>query len=85
MVRLAVAGVLVQGGVLAFAAVAQYKLKLPKNHLPLVTSGSPVLVVGTVFLAVGMFLCPQVVESSTEEVTYLPTGDDKSIFRLQQG
>lgn len=85
MVSLVIVGVLVQGGVLAFAAVAQYTLKLKKNDLPPTTSGFPVFVAGTVFLAVGMFLCAQVVELSTEEVTYLPAGDGKTVIWLQQG
>lgn len=85
MVSLVIVGVLVQGGVLAFAAIAQYTLKLTKNDLPPPTSGFPVFVAGTVFLAVGMFLCAQVVELSTEEVTYLPAGDGKTVIWLQQG
>lgn len=85
MVGLVVVGFLVQGGVLSFAAVVQYTLKLKKNDLPPITSGFPVFVTGTVFLAVGMFLCAQVVGLSTDEVTYLPTGDDKTVIWLQQG
>lgn len=85
MVSLVIVGVLVHGGVLAFAAVAQYTLKLKKNDLPPVTSGFPVFVAGTLFLAVGMFFCAQVVELSSEEVKYLPPGDDKTVIWLQQG
>ncbi|RPB17558.1 hypothetical protein P167DRAFT_581021 [Morchella conica CCBAS932] len=67
-----VIGVIVQGGVLVYAAITQYILKLEKNDAPPIGYGFPLFLAGTVVLAIGMFLCAQVVELSTEEKTWVP-------------
>ncbi|KAL0632692.1 hypothetical protein Q9L58_008413 [Maublancomyces gigas] len=85
LVVFVVLGVLLQGGVLVFAAIAQYKLRLQKNDLPPVAYGFPVFVIGTLSLAVGMFLCAHEVEISTIETTWVPQKNSGSVIWLQQG
>lgn len=85
LIAFVVLGVLLQGGVLVFAAIAQYRLQLQKNDLPPVAYGFPVFLVGTLSLAVGMFLCAHEVEISTKETTWIPQGDSGSVIWLQQG
>lgn len=65
-------GSILQISVIVFAAVTQYQLKLIKNDAPPLGYGFPLLLCGTIALAVGMFLCAQVVETSTEEHDWLP-------------
>lgn len=65
-------GVLLQGGVLVFAGLVQYKPAILEDNQP-IGYGFPLFLSGTLSLAVGMFLCAQVVESSTTEYTYKPT------------
>lgn len=64
-------GVLLQGGVLVFSGLAQYKPEILDGNEP-IQYGFPLFLTGTVSLAVGMFLCAQVIESSTNEYTYKP-------------
>lgn len=85
LVAFVVLGVLLQGGVLVFAAIAQYRLGLRKNDLPPVAYGFPVFVIGTLSLSVGMFLCAHEVEISTLETTWVPQRDSGSVIWLQQG
>lgn len=85
LVGFVVLGVLLQGGVLVFAAIAQYRFRLRKNDLPPVAYGFPVFVIGTLSLAVGMFLCAHEVEISTIETTWVPQKKSGSVIWLQQG
>lgn len=79
-------GVVLQGGVLVYSAVVQYALKLSKNDELVSSYGFPLFAAGTLFLALGMFLCAEVVESSTDEITWVPTKPaTTSIIWLQQG
>lgn len=81
-------GFVLQTSVVVFAALTQYQLKLPKDDEPPLSYGFPLLVFGTISLAVGMFLCAQVVETSTEEHVWLPRGDvarHATIIWIQQG
>lgn len=81
MLFLGIVGVLVQGGVLAFATHAEVE----EERSPADNVRVPVFVAGMVFLAAGVFRCADVVRLSTEEATYLPDGDDKSVIWVQQG
>lgn len=85
LIGIVIFGFLLQGGVLAFGAIAQYKLKLKKNNLPVVFYGFPVFFVGTLTLAVGRFLCAHTVETSTDEDTWVPHKGPRSVIWLQQG
>lgn len=83
-----VIGVILQGGVLVYAAIIQYVLKLEKNDAPPIGYGFPLFLAGTVVLAIGMFLCAQVVELSTEEKIWVPVDNHigaMDIIWLQQG
>lgn len=60
LVAIALLGFILQAGVLVFAAFAQYRSRprvldeaRPRGY------GFPILVIGTLCLAVGMFLCTQ--------------------------
>lgn len=87
MVLLVLVGFAVQGAVLVFAAVSQYKLKMKKNDLELVGYGFPLFAVGTGVLGMGMFVCAMVVESATEEETWKPeqVSGEPYVIWLQQG
>lgn len=77
-------GVLLQGGVLLYAGLAQYK---PQNldHAPM-RYGFPLFVTGTLSLAAGMFLCAQLIESSTNEYAYKPVSSGLvTTFWVQKG
>ncbi|KAH0608208.1 uncharacterized protein H6S33_002260 [Morchella sextelata] len=89
LILFVVIGVILQGGVLVYAAITQYILKLEKNDAPPIGYGFPLFLAGTVVLATGMFLCAQVVELSTEEKVWVPADDNNigafEIIWLQQG
>ncbi|KAF3810292.1 hypothetical protein GCG54_00002750 [Colletotrichum gloeosporioides] len=86
----AVMGIILQLGVLAFFAVMTYPSYLrddfkkddeavPKHAFPLAASG-------TILLGAGLLLCAHVVESSTHEQRYQPTeGYEIRLYWLQQG
>ncbi|KAH0605607.1 uncharacterized protein H6S33_004829 [Morchella sextelata] len=82
-------GVLLQGGVLVYAAVSQYHLKLSKYDGDVViVYGFPLLATGTIFLAIGMYFCAEVVQTSTKERTWnfrKPGFHCEGIIWLQQG
>lgn len=81
-----IVGFLAQGAVLTFAAVSQYKLRLPKNDSFIPSYAFPVFLLGTVTLAGGMFLCARVVETSTQETVWEPKNADTTrVVWLQQG
>lgn len=65
-------GVILQGGVLIFAAVAQYRPRILHDNDPF-SYGFPMFLVGTLALATGMFWCAQVVDSSTTERKHEPS------------
>ncbi|KAI5839158.1 ankyrin repeat-containing domain protein [Morchella snyderi] len=81
------AAIIAQGGVLVFAAVSQYILHLPKNNSTVPAYAFPVLLAGTIALAVGVFLCARAIETSTTELTWQPKrpGPEISILWLQKG
>lgn len=87
LITFACIGFFMQTGVLIYAALSQYHLKLSKSGTVVPAYGFPILLTGTLSLAIGMFLCAQAVETSTKEETWEPTekGDSKSVVWLQQG
>ncbi|KAI5843803.1 hypothetical protein DFP73DRAFT_513616, partial [Morchella snyderi] len=87
LITFACIGFFMQAGVLIYAAISQYYLKLGKSGINVPAYGFPILLTGTLSLAIGMFLCAQAVETSTKEETWEPTekGDSKSVVWLQQG
>lgn len=86
MIALILLGILLQGGVLAFAAITQYKLGLPKNDGNIPGYAFPVFLVGTVGLTLGLFLCAEVIETSTTEFTWEPASPTTTTsIWLQQG
>ncbi|KAI5850265.1 ankyrin repeat-containing domain protein [Morchella snyderi] len=87
LVVFVVIGVILQGGVLVYSAATQYVLKFKKNDAPPIGYGFPLFLAATILLAIGMFLCAQVVELSTKEKIWVrtePTGAIDIIW-LQQG
>lgn len=86
MIALILLGFVLQGGVLAFAAVTQYKLRLPKNDGSIAGYAFPVFLVGTVALALGVFFCSQLIETSTTERKWFPVNPETTTsIWLQQG
>lgn len=83
----ALLGIFLQAGVLVFAAMVQYILRWSKNGQPIAAYAFPVVLAGTLSLAVGIFLCAQAIETSTDEITWIPTNskDRKTVVWLQQG
>lgn len=71
-------GVILQGGVLIFAAVAQYKPRILHDNEPF-SYGFPMFLAGTLALATGMFWCAQVVDSSTTERKHEPSKGFKNL------
>lgn len=68
-----VLGACLQSGVLVFAALIQYQVfNLPKNDEPTPDYAFPIIACGTLLLAMGMFLCAQIIEQSTEEAYWEP-------------
>lgn len=76
MVIFLIVGFLAQGAVLAFAAVSEYKLRLPKNDSSIPGYAFPVFLLGTATLACGVFPCARVVETSTQETVWEPKNAD---------
>lgn len=87
MIALVIFGFLLQAGVLVFAAICQYRLKLRKNDASPVAYGFPVFITGAVALGLGVFGGAWAVEPSTKEVIWEPAknGGPKSVIWLQQG
>jgi len=70
---IAMVGIILQGGVLAFAGISgplSLDSKLEKNHKPVQLYSFPLMAAGTVGLIVGMFLCAHIIERSTAETTW---------------
>lgn len=79
-------GMLLQGGVLVYAVVVQYVLKLRKDDEPVSSYGMPLFLTRTIFLGLGMFLCAEVVETSTAERKWVPVEPETTqVIWLQQG
>lgn len=66
----AVAGVVLQLGVLVYEGVITYALRWAKGDEAVVGYAFPLTAVGTVAISVGMFVCAYVIEASTQEVEY---------------
>jgi len=70
---IAMVGIILQGGVLAFAGISEplsLDSKLEKNHKPVRLYSFSLMAAGTVGLIVGMFLCANIIERSTAETTW---------------
>ncbi|PVI02236.1 hypothetical protein DM02DRAFT_653703 [Periconia macrospinosa] len=84
----AAAGFLLQAGVLAFAAVVTYYLKWTKEGRLPDPYACPLVIIGTVLLCGGVFLCAYVVGQSTQEQVYDRAQDGRhrsTIYWLQPG
>ncbi|KAK4203488.1 ankyrin repeat-containing domain protein [Triangularia verruculosa] len=68
----AMVGITIQLGVLAWAVVATLYFQYEKDDEPIASYGLPCTVVGTVFLAAGILLCAYIVESGSRETYYRP-------------
>jgi ankyrin repeat protein len=88
LVLMITAGLVLQGGVLAFAATSQYVLQLSnEDDGSINVYGFPIFTAGTVILALSMYLCAHIIESSTDEETWVPKTPAaiKTVIWLQQG
>lgn len=83
-VSAAVAGVLLQSAVLAWAAVARYKLRFVRND-PTDRYSIPITIMGTLFLALGVGFCAFLVESSTEERVFKRKRTQSYMYWVQPG
>ena len=91
-ILVAVAGVVLQAGVVVFAAVGKYLSpwngKFKKGDEPVQKHAFPSMAGGTVALVIGMFLCCYIVERSTSEDTWAiaePDGHRVRVAWLQRG
>ncbi|KAI5779885.1 hypothetical protein DFH27DRAFT_489087 [Peziza echinospora] len=75
LIAIAIFGILLQAGMLAFSAMAVYhptfSLRFPKDGAKVPRYAFPIMAAGTVCLTIGMVICAAVVEGSTKEVEYL--------------
>lgn len=85
MASLIIVGIIVQGAVLVLAAVSQYNLHLPKNDSSITGYAFPVFLFETMILAVGVFLCATVVDTTTVEKSWKPNNPKIRVVWLQQG
>ncbi|KAF4995721.1 hypothetical protein FDECE_12714 [Fusarium decemcellulare] len=69
-VLVAILGIILQGGVLAFAACATYYFRWEKNEKQSPTYACPMAITGTLLVCGGVFLCAAIVGESTDEVHY---------------
>ncbi|KAF4882728.1 Serine/threonine-protein phosphatase 6 regulatory ankyrin repeat subunit B [Colletotrichum fructicola] len=86
----AVMGIILQLGVLAFFAVMTYpsyiRNDFKKDDEAVPEHAFPLAASGTILLVAGLLLCARVVESSTHEQRYKPTeGYEIRLYWLQQG
>lgn len=65
-----VVGIALQAAVLVFAGLATYYWEFLKDGERMRAYSYPTTATGTIFLALGMFICAAVVERSTEEANY---------------
>lgn len=86
---LAVFGTFLQAGVLVFAALIQYRsIFSTRDGDPIPEYAFYVIFGGTLLLAIGMFLCAQIIEESTDEAHWDPSPEshsDTEIIWIQQG
>ena len=68
----AVVGLIVQAGAIAFQALTVYFWSWPKEGNPVGLWAFPVTCAGEVFLRLGVFLCVQVIERSTQKIVWIP-------------
>ncbi len=82
----AVCGVVLQLGVLAYSGVITYypALKFLKDGAPVSDYAFPCTAVGTLFLVAGMAICSHVIESSTSEKRYRPHARQARVVWLQK-
>ena len=85
-ILIAVAGVVLQAGVVIFAGVGVYlpswNEKFEKGGKPIQKHAFPLLASGTVALVIGMFLCCSVVDRSTTDGNWVITGPDRHRVRV---
>lgn len=86
LVVITIFGLLLQSGLLVFDAMTVYYWGWKKGGDDIATYAFPLVLVGTLILSIGMFLCAFVIDSSTVEKTY-PISDEakKQIVWLQKG
>ncbi|KAL0764699.1 hypothetical protein CaCOL14_012789 [Colletotrichum acutatum] len=73
-------GLILQVGVLVFAVVVTYYLGWEKNGNRPESYACPLLVIGTILLCSGMFLCAFIIGQSTEEEVWCKKDDGQSSF-----
>lgn len=73
-------GLLVQCGVLAYAGLVTYYLRWDKDGLVVPGYGFPVYTSGTLLLSIGMFLCACLIETSTKERIFRKRPDSNRMF-----
>ncbi|KAJ3529286.1 hypothetical protein NM208_g9835 [Fusarium decemcellulare] len=82
-------GLVLQAGVLAFAVVATYVLKWDKDGNQPETYACPLVIVGTVMVCCGSFLCAFLIGQSTDEQLFRRkmTGENRraSVYWIQPG
>lgn len=76
MRAVAVVGVLLQLGVLAWDAVVTYHLRWSKGNQKVPPYAFPMTVIGTLGLVCGMYLCAYIIEVSTKELKWQPGNDN---------
>lgn len=84
-----IGGLMLQVGVLVFAGIATYYLQWEKDGRPPDSYACPLVLIGTVLLCGGMFLCSFVVGQSTDEEVWRRRGespeDKSSVYWVQPG
>jgi ankyrin repeat protein len=79
-------GLVLQIGVLVFAAIVTYYLKWGKGSSHPEAYACPLVIIGTILVCSGMFFCASLIGQSTEEEVWGRKGTDKaSIHWLQPG
>ncbi|KAL4905644.1 hypothetical protein BDW74DRAFT_178012 [Aspergillus multicolor] len=82
----AIAGVVLQFGVLAFASVATYHLRWGRNGSVPEPYACPLVVIGTLLVSGGMFLCALLVGKDTDEQVWdKEPGNASSMHWVQPG
>lgn len=78
-------GIVLQASVLVIAAITQYYLHIQNSGRAIPGYAFPIFLVGTLSLAIGMFMCARAIETSTEEAEFEPgPGVGRAIW-LQHG
>ncbi|KAK2773597.1 ankyrin repeat domain-containing protein 28 [Colletotrichum kahawae] len=80
-VMAAILGFVLQAGVLIFAGIATYLLRLEKEGAQPPSYACPMSIIGTAMVCGGMFLCAFLVGESTEERIYARRRDSESSRR----